>query len=60
MKKWRNLTDDEADEELKQIALERQLLEDSYLPNPTQPPPESNPEEGEVGEEIEEEGQSEE
>lgn len=30
MKKWRNLTDDEADEELKQIALERQLLEDSY------------------------------
>ena len=30
MKKWRGLTDDEADEELKQIALERQLLEDSY------------------------------
>lgn len=30
MKKWRNLTDDEADEELKQIALERELLEDSY------------------------------
>lgn len=30
MKKWRNLTDDEADEELRQIALERQLLEDSY------------------------------
>lgn len=29
MKKWRNLTDDEAEQELKQIALERQLLEDS-------------------------------
>jgi hypothetical protein len=30
MKKWRNLTDEEADEELKQIALERELLEDSF------------------------------
>lgn len=30
MKKWRNLTDDEADEELRQIALERELLEDSF------------------------------
>lgn len=30
MKKWRNLTDEEADNELKQIALERQLLEDSF------------------------------
>lgn len=30
MKKWRNLTDEEVDEELKQMALERQLLEDSY------------------------------
>lgn len=30
MKKWRNLTDEEADEELRQIALERELLEDSY------------------------------
>lgn len=34
MKKWRNLTDDEANEELKQIALERQILEDSF----TEPP----------------------
>lgn len=34
MKKWRNLTDDEADEELRQIALERQMLEDAF----TQPP----------------------
>ena len=33
MKKWRGLTDDEADEELKQIALERELLEDSFLTN---------------------------
>lgn len=30
LKKWRNLTDDEADQELKQIALERELLEDSF------------------------------
>jgi len=29
MKKWRQLTDDEVLEELEQIALERQLLEDS-------------------------------
>lgn len=31
MKKWRNLDDDEADEELRQIALERELLEDSFM-----------------------------
>jgi hypothetical protein len=29
MKKWRGLTDDEAQEELEQIALERQILEES-------------------------------
>ena len=29
MKKWRGLTDAEVDEELKQMALERQILEDS-------------------------------
>ena len=34
MKKWRNLTDEEVDEELKQMALERQLLEDSYSMTP--------------------------
>ena len=31
MKKWRNLNDEEADAELKQIALERELLEDSFV-----------------------------
>ena len=31
MKKWRNLTEDEADEELRQIALERQILEDAFV-----------------------------
>ena len=31
MKKWRGLTEEEADKELKQIALERQLLEESYF-----------------------------
>ena len=30
MKKWRNLTDDEVKEELEQIALERQMIEDSF------------------------------
>ena len=44
MKKWRNLTDEEADEELRQIALERQLLESSYF-NPGGEPP-NNPEQG--------------
>ena len=35
MKKWRGLTDDEADEEIKQIAMERQLLEDNFSMPPT-------------------------
>lgn len=35
MKKWRNLTDEEVDEELKQMALERQMLEDGYSMMPT-------------------------
>ena len=43
MKKWRNLTDEEADAELKQIALERELLEDSFV----EPPMMDNKEEGE-------------
>lgn len=30
MKKWRGLTDEEVSEELRQIALEREILEDSY------------------------------
>jgi hypothetical protein len=30
IKKWANVTDDIADEELKQIQLEKQMLEDSY------------------------------
>lgn len=34
MKKWRNLTDAEAMEELQQIARERELLEDSYSTPP--------------------------
>lgn len=33
MKKWRNLTDEEAQAELQQIALERQMLEDSFMSN---------------------------
>ena len=34
MKKWRNLTDEEVEEELHQIAVERQLLEDSFFEPP--------------------------
>lgn len=47
MKKWRGLTDDEADEELRQIALERQILEDSYAnpePNNQRDEDDQNPE----------------
>lgn len=32
MKKWRSLSDYEVDEELRQIALERQLIDDSFMP----------------------------
>lgn len=32
MRKWRGLTDYEIDEELQQIALERQLIDDSFVP----------------------------
>lgn len=35
MKKWRGLSDYEADEELQQIALERQIIEDSFMPQPS-------------------------
>ena len=39
MKKWRNLTDDEVQEELEQIALERQMIEDSsFAPDENMPP----------------------
>ena len=49
MKKWRNLDDDEADEELRQIALERQILEDSFVePIPEESEPEDIPEESET------------
>lgn len=63
MKKWRNLDDDEAEEELRQIAIERQILEDSFTeptPNPTEEtepttPPVPNPEEAPPEEPIVEE-----
>lgn len=53
MKKWRGLTDEEATEELKQIALERQLLEDSYT-NPAPAPTETGEEEDETESEEDE------
>ena len=39
MKKWRGLTDDEVQEELEQIALERQMLEDSSFSGVTEDVP---------------------
>lgn len=45
MKKWRNLTDEEADLELRQIALERQILEDAFMDLQNQ----QNPREDEEG-----------
>lgn len=45
MKKWRNLTDDEAEEELRQIALERQILEDAFAEMPPVTEESENPEE---------------
>lgn len=33
MKKWRNLTDEEVQAELQQIAMERQMIEDSFMPD---------------------------
>ena len=47
MKKWRNLTDDEADAELKQIALELSLMEGGSMPSEGEDPEEG----GEEGEE---------
>ena len=46
MKKWRNLTDEEADEELRQIAIERELLESGYF-NPGNTTPEEGENHGE-------------
>lgn len=43
MKKWRNLTDEEADAELKQIAKEREMLEDSFSSIPGVPTSPDNP-----------------
>lgn len=39
MKKWYEMTDDEVQEELEQIALERQLIEDSAMPTTGEVPP---------------------
>ena len=36
MRKWYGYDDDKAEDELKQIALERQLLDDSYVTDMTE------------------------
>lgn len=54
MKKWRGLTDDEVDEELEQMAIEREILEESAMvPDDGEEVP--YPEEGEEEEIIDEE-----
>lgn len=54
MKKWRGLTDDEVDEELEQMAIEREILEDSAMvPDDGEEAP--YPEKGEEEEIIDEE-----
>ena len=57
MKKWRNLTDTEAMEELRQIAMEREMLEDSYgnMP-PTDQTVQGGSEEGSDGSSEDENG----
>lgn len=55
MKKWRGLTDDEVQEELEQIALERQMIEDSSFAGGADKPPYggvTGEEETEIEEEI--------
>lgn len=52
MKKWRGLTDEEAMEELKQIALERQILEDAFMPTPVEGNDQSDNEEDDEIEEV--------
>lgn len=47
MKKWRGLSDEDVEDELKQIALEQSMLrDDNYMP-PTEEPDENEPIEGE-------------
>ena len=46
MKKWRGLTDDEVQEELEQMAMEREMLEESFTATGSDNPP--YPEESEV------------
>jgi len=56
MKKWRGLTDDEVMEELQQIALERQIIEDSSLAATGDTPPYGTSDTGiEEGIEVEDE-----
>jgi len=50
MKKWRSLTDDEVQEELDQIALERQIIEDSSFAGGVDKLPYGNPTTNEVAE----------
>ena len=59
MKKWRNLTDEEAEDELRQIARERELLEDAFeMPQTGKVTSEENSGEiGDVEESVDEEAE---
>ena len=54
MKKWRGLTDDEVQEELEQIALERQMIEDSSFSIGGDNPPYPSKSEADIDVEIDE------
>lgn len=53
MKKWFEMTDDEVQEELEQIALEREIIEDSAMPTEGEVPPYPDNQDSNNGEEEE-------
>ena len=53
MKKWFEMTDDEVQEELEQIALEREIIEDSAMPTEGEVPPYPDNQDPNNGEEEE-------
>ena len=53
MKKWLEMTDDEVQEELEQIAFEREIIEDSAMPTEGEVPPYPDNQDPSNGEEEE-------
>ena len=55
MQKWRGLTDDEVQEELEQMALEKQYIDEVAMPMPNQQDQQESTEEADTEEPIEDE-----